>query len=191
MDNQKSNNPGSSSFIDTLKEGAEWEKAELSFINTSEQMAYIPVQYNGKTTGLVFIVNTNNQIELGYLSEISYKNQISLDLKPADVIKGFYKFKMNSFSGSISAYAISNKFLWEMGYNQGLNTYKKLINKSSRLIPTVKIKTNSTSSNTVKTNSYSCTYFYLVTYWDDGSTDREAVPQGREARCSCRCGWRR
>ncbi len=97
-------------------------------------------------------------------------------IAPIDIIAGFYKYKMNGYTGSIKAFSLSNNFLWEYGYQNGSRKYEKLItssnivNQSNKTSPK---QSYSIGSNLVKSSG--CTLYYLVTYYDDGSIDREFI----------------
>jgi hypothetical protein len=86
---------------------------------------------------------------------------------------------MNNFSGSITAYSITNSHLWEMGYAKGLNVYQKkvlgLAGKPSSIgQQTVKSSSIGSSSEPIKITN-ECVAYYLVTYWSDGTTDYQYI----------------
>lgn len=179
MDEQKINDANANSFIDSLKLSAQWQKASATSINNSEYLIYVPVKYNSNLTGLTLIVNKKNeQIETGYLSEIKIKEVAEIKtVSPQKIILDFYQYKRNGFSGSISAYNITNRFLWEMGYKNGYNTYKKKFGNYSYLINSKgsinEVSVNKVHEKLLSQGTNSCTYFYLVTTYSDGSQDWE------------------
>jgi len=164
--------PESSLFIDSLLKNAQWNKLNSNSINEKETLIYIPVTSDSNNIGVVVILNTQkNKIVEGYIAKFSFANETNKE-KPSNIITRFYKHKLIGFLVSISGFDVSNKFLWEMGYKNGFNSYKKIILKPNKnqLKQTKSIKSNSVSNN-IEPNS--CTAFYLVTYWSDGSIDYE------------------
>ncbi|MDP1844034.1 MAG: hypothetical protein Q8K64_11475 [Sediminibacterium sp.] len=163
----------SSIFIDSILKIAHWDKISITTINHSESLIYIPINNVNNNVGLVLIINTiKDEIEEGYLARINFTNKLlNQNSLSASIIDQFYKHKINTFSGNITGFDISNKFLWEMGYKNGDNIYKKKIlhaNKNQQKLLS-NIKSNSTNDNIVKPTS--CTAYFLVTYWSDGSID--------------------
>lgn len=85
-----------------------------------------------------------------------------------------YSNQTPNFSGSISAYTIGNKFVFERGFRNGKGNYIKLIEDNAKTGAVV--KTNSiklTDELPKQVNGNGCTLFYLVTYWSDGTVDRQ------------------
>lgn len=83
---------------------------------------------------------------------------------------------MNGYTGSIKAFSLSNSFLWEYGYQNGNRKYERyitnsnIVNESNNSTPK---QSYSVGFNSVKSSG--CTLFYLVTYYDDGSMDRDYI----------------
>ncbi|MEI8058800.1 MAG: hypothetical protein WCG67_01480 [Ferruginibacter sp.] len=182
LDIQKNRSIESGDFIDTLKKSARWNETSVFKINSMEMIVYVPVSYNSNSTGLVFIINTKNNIfETAYLSEITNKfkvqgiNHIDRNvIAPSVIINNFYNYKMGNFSGSIKAYSLYNTHLWEMGYDNGINIYKKKVfainNATTSGNVQIKKSSGTISDNIIK-KSNDCVAYYLVTYWSDGTAD--------------------
>jgi hypothetical protein len=180
-------------FIDTLISKSDWNRIQKTSISKDVTIIYVPLNYNRNRIGMTFLYNNNTQ-SIYYslitetplsLSSISpTKNPIlnkpsdiilSKDaIRPIDVIAGFYKYNMNGYTGSIKAFSLSNSFLWEYGYQNGNRKYERLITNSNIVFESNKNspkQSYSVGSNLVKSSG--CTLFYLITYYDDGSIDRE------------------
>lgn len=132
------------------------------------------------------IMNTvTKEIQEGYISRFNYTNGSDNRKElPSSIIHQFYTHKINTFSGNITAFDITNKFLWEMGYKDGLHTYKKKIlnaNKNQQR-KTATVRSNSTSDAAIS-NSYSCTAFFLVTYWSNGTIDYQYLGMSCTNNC--------
>jgi hypothetical protein len=173
LDEQKKLNINNASFIDTLIQSAHWESLASGDINNAshlEMLVYIPVNYNKNTTGLAFIIRkASNKVEEGYLAEIKSKSAISDPLK---TLANFYGYKNTELTGSISRYEFGNTFKWEMGYENGVNTYQKGIRHSN--YPPASLHLSSEEANNIKMwvgVSSPTTTYYMVTYYVDGSED--------------------
>lgn len=185
----------SSLFIDTLISKSEWSKISETSISKDVKLIYVPLNYNRNRIGMTFLFNNNTQsIYYSLITEMSNSpSSISQTKKtdfnrpadeiipndiiaPIDIIAGFYKYKMNGYTGSIKAFSLSNNFLWEYGYQNGNRKYERLITNSN-----IVYQSNTTSpkqSYSVGSNlfkSSGCTLYYLVTYYYDGSIDREFI----------------
>ncbi len=185
----------SSLFIDTLISKAEWSKISETSISKDVKLIYVPLNYNRSRIGMTFLYNNNTQsIYYSLITEMP-NSQTSISqtknpvfnrptdeiihndiIAPIDIIAGFYKYKMNGYTGSIKAFSLSNNFLWEYGYQNGNRKYERLITNSNIVYQSN--KTSPKKSNSIETNltkSSGCTLFYLVTYYDDGSIVREFI----------------
>lgn len=185
----------SSLFIDTLISKSEWSKISERSISKDVKLIYVPLNYNRNRIGMTFLYNNNTQsIYYSLITEMPNSQSCISQTKnsafnkptneiihndiiaPIDIIAGFYKYKMNGYTGSIKAFSLSNNFLWEYGYQNGSRKYEKLItssnivNQSNKTSPK---QSYSIGSNLVKSSG--CTLYYLVTYYDDGSIDREFI----------------
>ena len=176
IDSQKYTYPNASAFVDTIEQNSKWANMKITSIKNGEAfLAYIPVSYNSNSTGLEFVFTSNtNQIKLACLTEIigTQKNQT---LNEVDILKNTYEGKANNFTGTISAYTILNNFIIEESFKNGVYLNYKAISP----------QTNSQQKSTNSTSSIgldACFDYYLVTFWSDGTTDREFLGTG------CTCG---
>jgi len=185
----------SSLFIDTLISKSEWSKISETSISKDVKLIYVPLNYNRNRIGMTFLYNNNTQSIYYSLvtempnsqSSISQTKNTAFNkptneiihndiIAPIDIIAGFYKYKMNGYTGSIKAFSLSNNFLWEYGYQNGNRKFERLITSSNIVYQSNKTTPKQSyrvGSNLVKSSG--CTLYYLVTYYDDGSIDREFV----------------
>ncbi len=200
MEGQKTTNTSSNTYIDSLKNRASWPGLSILSINSMENLVYVPIQYNTHITGLVFIINNKNQrVETGYLSEISstvvtqkgnYLKMQSPLTHPEVIMTNFYRYKLNDFTGKIMAYAITNKFLWEMGYSSGTNIYKKkIVNFSSTYqAPIIRFNNKIITSpfdSVAKSITPGCKAYFLVTYWQDMEASISSTYLGETCNNQC------
>ena len=185
----------SSLFIDTLISKSEWSKISETSISKDVKLIYVPLNYNRNRIGMSFLYNNNTQsIYYSLITELPNSQSSILQTKntafnkptneiihndiiaPIDIIAGFYKYKMNGYTGSIKAFSLSNNFLWEYGYQNGNRKYERLITSSNIVYQSNKTtpkQSYSVGSNLIKSSG--CTLYYLVTYYYDGSIDREFI----------------
>ena len=179
LDLQKIENPTASSFIDTLITKSDWGNVAQSYISNSVKLIYLPVKYNSNNIGIVFLYNTNTeQIYYSHIAEVQ-SNASSVAASPqivnnqtVKVIADFYRCHINDFTGSIKAFSITNNFLWEFGYVHGTKKFEKTITASAdhqAISIGGQIKTNSVQAHDVKSDG--CLDWYIVTWYDDGSSD--------------------
>jgi hypothetical protein len=195
LNQQKKIDLKASSFIDTLISKSNWSNLSETSISKDVKLIYVPLNYSRNRIGMTFMFNNITQ-SIYYslitetplsLSSISPTKNIILNkpsdiilpkdaIRPIDVIAGFYKYNMNGYTGSIKAFSLSNSFLWEYGYQNGNRKYERyitnsnIVNESNKTSPK---QSYSVGSNLVKSSG--CTLFYLVTYYDDGSMDRDYI----------------
>lgn len=183
LNEQKIVDLNASLFIDTLISKSDWNRIQETSISKDVTIIYVPLNYKRNRIGMTFLYNNNTESIYYSLitetpiiqSKISRATDPSLN-RPIDVIAGFYKYDMNGYNGSIKAFTLSNKFLWEYGYQNGNRKYERLITNSNIAYQSnnnFPKKSNSIESNTVKASG--CTLFYLVTYYNDGSIDRDYI----------------
>jgi hypothetical protein len=140
----------SSLFIDTLISKSEWSKISETSISKDVKLIYVPLNYNRNRIGMTFLYNNNTKsIYYSLITEMP-NSQSSISqtkntafnkptneiihndiIAPIDIIAGFYKYKMNGYTGSIKAFSLSNNFLWEYGYQNGSRKYERLITSSN------------------------------------------------------------
>ena len=89
----------------------------------------------------------------------------------SSLVAGFYSNKMPPITGVLTSYDFNSKFKWEFGYKEGRRLYKKL---SLKYFNREEVVNSNIKSNSL-TKSNSCTEYYLITYWDDGSIDRTYI----------------
>jgi hypothetical protein len=87
---------------------------------------------------------------------------------------------MVNFTGSIKAYNLQNNILWELGYQNGKNSFRKTVLNAPQKIENGKLKV--ASINKVQTIE-ECTYYYWVTYWTDGSVVYEYLGSSCSQLC--------
>jgi hypothetical protein len=134
LNQQKTLDPKTSIFIDTLVSKSDWEHITQSSVSDDVKLIYVPLSYNRNRTGITFMYNNNTQeIYYSLITEIP-RNNTNIDhktnntlMRPIDIITSFYKNKMNGYSGSIRTYSLSNNFLWEFGYENGKRKYEKWV----------------------------------------------------------------
>ncbi|MDP1843657.1 MAG: hypothetical protein Q8K64_09580 [Sediminibacterium sp.] len=169
LQSKKEQSVDSEDFIKGFENSAQWNEISYSSLSLSEYIFFLPTNNNVSGTGLVFFVDKDDlKIQNSFVINITYSGSI---LSPSEIIKGLLRMKNNNFSGSITAYTLSNNFLWENGYSNGNPTYQKYHIKTE--FQKQVIKTNGIGTNVII--SKACKEYYLVTYWDDGSIDRELI----------------
>lgn len=192
---QKKIDLNASSFIDTLISKSNWSNLSETSISKDVKLIYVPLNYSRNRIGISFLYNNNTQsvyyslitetpLSLSSISPtknpiLNKPSDIILPkdaIRPIDVIAGFYKYNLNGHTGSIKAFSLSNSFLWEYGYQNGNRKYERyitnsnIVNESNKTSPK---QSYSVGSNLFKTSG--CTLYYLVTYYYDGSIDREFI----------------
>jgi len=176
LNQQKTLDPKTSIFIDTLVSKSDWEHITQSSVSDDVKLIYVPLSYNRNRTGITFMYNNNTQeIYYSLITEIP-RNNTNIDhktnntlMRPIDIITSFYKNKMNGYSGSIRTYSLSNNFLWEFGYENGKRKFEKWVKKST---------SNQTANNPFPVKSSSvgsnsntrivCFDYYLITWYESG-----------------------
>jgi len=194
LNQQKKIDLKASSFIDTLISKSNWSNLSETSISKDVKLIYVPLNYSRNRIGVSFLYNNTQSVYYSLITETPLslssisptKNPILNKpsdviipkdaIRPIDVIAGFYKYNMNGYTGSIKAFSLSNSFLWEYGYQNGNRKYERYITNSNILNESNNSTTKqsySVGSNSVKSSG--CTLFYLVTYYDDGSMDRDYI----------------
>jgi hypothetical protein len=176
---QKIENPISASFIDTLIKNSDWVNVSQLYVTSSVKLIYLPLKYHLNNTGIVFLYNLNTrQVFYSHIAEIQLNyttaNTISNIFKnrAIDVLGNFYRYVNHDFTGSIRAYSLNNNFLWEFGFKNGVKKFEKTITKQSKRASKnidTQIISNSVASSNIKEES--CFDWYLVTWYDDGTSD--------------------
>jgi len=189
---QKDITTTSANFIDTLMVKANWSNISSTSISKEVSLYYVPLVYNSNNTGLSFLYNNNthqvyysliNEIPKNTSTNIAHGTVASVN-RPIDVIAGFYKYNMNGYTGSIRAYNLSNNLLWEYGYENGVTKFEKWVTSSTDELPSsssAQIKSSSIASKSVKANG--CLDWYLVTWYDDGSSDWKFIGTTCDGNC--------
>lgn len=166
----------SKATADSLIMSLQWNSLQVAPINQRESVIYIPYEYNSNKTGLTVLFNHKfNKIERGYISEIvtpKVETHIERNIEPLSIMSNFYNSKHTNFTGSISTYDLSKKFLWQIGFKNGIKQYTKQIatNLPNNLV-SIKKSASLDMKRTQGVTTFSCVSFYLVTYWSDGSED--------------------
>jgi hypothetical protein len=183
LNQQKILDPKASIFIDTLVSKSDWGKITQSSVSDDVKLIYVPLSYNRNRTGITFMFNNNTQeIYYSLITEIP-RNNTNIDnktnntlMRPIDIITSFYKNKMNTYTGSLRAFSLSNNFLWEFGYENGKRKFQKWIKTSSsnrkanNPFP-VKSSSVGTNSNT----SIVCSDYYFITWYESGRITAEYI----------------
>jgi hypothetical protein len=147
--------------IDSIITKADWINASIQSIDKQEALIFIPLVTKNNNLGIALSLNKKTlNIDSGSLFLINNK-LASSNMQPSNLILQLRTKNSFKFTGSITTYSISNKFQYEYGYANGIWKYTKQI----------KSKLGGTSADgTVKVNDQ-CTYWYWVTYYDDGTED--------------------
>lgn len=171
---QQKKYPANFPFIDSIHNSIKWNEVSITQTSSDDYYAvYYPISYNSNSTGLVFMIDKNNlRIQSGYITEIRFQNDIHDSEK--EIFAKLYNNKSPNFSGSVSAYSIINRFIIERGFKDGKGLYFKKPENSASATLTVKTNSEKNTGELPKKNN-DCTLFFLVTYWDDGTTDREYI----------------
>lgn len=191
LEEQKIKAPNASTFIDTLITNSDWKNLSKSNITASVQLFYVPLKYNSNNIGIVFLYNINTQqIYYSHIAEVRV-NAGSVSTQPQNlnnqsihVIADFYRCHINDFTGSIRAYSITNNFLWEFGYVHGTKKFEKTVTALAdhqAINVSGQIKTNSVESNNV--NLDGCLDWYIVTWYDDGTSDWQYIGTSCDSYC--------
>lgn len=199
LNKQKIIELNSSLFIDTLISKSEWNNISETSLSKDVKLIYVPLTYkrNSNRIGMTFLFDNKKQnIYYSLITEIPKKQSIISntknsilnrpveinipldDISPINVISGFYKNNLNGFTGSLKAFSLTNHFLWEYGYQNGNKSYEKLITITN-VIDESKIASPKITNTIGSQKTVDCYSFFLVTYWNDGTTDREFL----ETRC--------
>ncbi|MEN9600110.1 MAG: hypothetical protein RL596_2431 [Bacteroidota bacterium] len=136
---------------------------------------YFPFYYNQNNTGLiVFIDNNTSQITEAFISEIKSSGISESLIPPAEeIISNTFQKQNNKLTGSISFYKVNKTFLAEIGFKGGNQIFLKATKKASEYNTSVIRSSGSKNSDAIKSNG--CTYYYLITYWSDGTVDRTFI----------------
>lgn len=163
-------------FKDTIINSISLDKIDSYDISTLGELIYIPIKDYNKNVGMVlFKENATSKIIYALIIHITDFDSLSSKLTSKEIVSNFYDHNLpNSFNGKISGYTLDNKFIWEIGIKNGASDYEKRIQSSKNLFISNKVKSN-TTNNVEKIKSNSCTAYYMVTYWSDGTTDWELI----------------
>ena len=184
LNQQKNIDPSDTTFFDTLVNKADWNRVTEAAISNLVKIIYVPLNYNANNIGMTFLFNNKTQkIYYSLITEMPTNNKSAIHHttatsfnRPIDIITGFYKKNLSDYTGFIRAYTISNNLLWEFGYKNGERKYEKRVTSSYNENPASnpsQIKSNSTESKLVKPNG--CKNWYLVTWYNDGSSDWDYI----------------
>ena len=156
-------------FIDTLIMYSNWNSISKTtiynpIIPNLVSLYYLPINYIKNKTGITFLYNKNtNQV---YYSLITQFRKNIDTTKPIDIITGFYNYKLKGYTGTISAFSLSNDFLWEYGYEDGKRMFEKRITSfdpNDTLKNYITINHHFSNTDTIK--------WHLITIYEDGSND--------------------
>jgi len=183
LNQQKILDPKASIFIDTLVSKSDWGHITQSLVSDDVKLIYVPLIYNRNRTGITFMYNNNTQeIYYSLITEIP-RNNTNIDnktnntlMRPIDIITSFYKNKMNTYTGSLRAFSLSNNFLWEFGYEYGKRKFEKWIKTSSSNRTAnnpFPVKSSSVSSNS--NTSIVCSDYYFITWYESGKITSEYI----------------
>jgi hypothetical protein len=184
LNQQKNIDPSATKFFDTLVNKADWNRVTEVAISNLVKIIYVPLNYNANNIGMTFLFNNKTQkIYYSLITEMPTNNKSAIHHttatsfnRPIDIITGFYKKNLSDYTGFIRAYTISNNLLWEFGYKNGERKYEKRVTSSYNENPASnpsQIKSNSNESKLVKPNG--CKNWYLVTWYNDGSSDWDYI----------------
>lgn len=160
----------SKSFVDTLINKTNWEGIEQNAISNNVALFFVPLNYKNRTIGIAFLFNKNIQ-KVYYSHIVEIKQNSNSKIPTIDLMKQFYNYQIKSFTGSISAYSLSNQLLWEYGYVNGVANYEKRITSLNKNGSTKNDATIISNSNTANFGPNDiCIDWYLVTWFRDGTS---------------------
>ena len=173
-------NKGSDSLSNNhLVNNIDWDRSIKTDINSSRYFVYFPIHLivnDSSSNGLVVISDSKqNTILESFFVHISFKNK-SFNLNSSKIsneqivasveaMQNHFSPQKNTISNSIALFTLDNRMIYEIGYQNGLRHYIKSVS-NGKLKSSI---TNQTSS--IIKQAASCTDYYLVTRYDDGSSD--------------------
>jgi len=165
LDSQGDNSSvGDHSFIRSIQSTAQWDQATTVSVNNEKELVVVPFHSPLGNKELVLMkLPASNNIMMGYVSAIQFDGA-QKNLTKAQVLANYFAERGNNFSGTLSAATVNNEFLFEYRMQNG----RRLSGKSQ--MPVAIKKQNNGTISAINTGAPSCTDFYLVTYWSDGTT---------------------
>ena len=186
------------SFVDSIKKidstnnsylinNILWSSSITRITSNNKRFAFFPINIVGDdstTNGLVAVLdNSSYNIIDAYFVQVANSNKTSngngLRITSQQISTSVNALENHisktnfSFTGSIQFYNLYNKMIYTAGYLSGKRNYVKMIApENSSPQSGIARQSNSTSYQ-----QNSCTNYYLVTYYDDGTTDREFLFQ--------------
>jgi hypothetical protein len=176
LSEQKIIHPEASTFIDTMINKADWNN--FSQINNSLStvtLYYLPFNYSKNKVGITFMYYINkHKIYYSLITEFlmpksKIKNNISN--APIDILYGFYNYKMkqSNYTGSIRAFNLSNDFIWQYGYENGIQQFETRITSYD---PGDTLPNSQSNTTNVK--------WHLITMFEDGKYDWRYIGTTKE-----------
>lgn len=159
-------------FVDSISAGIDWKNLAIASTDFQSKKVLIPVKYESKELGLlVEITKKTNQIKSAII--VQSKNNESTPHSQLEIIQSLYFNNGKNVRSSLAAFTLENKFLTEIGITRDNRGYKKNIRKNNDAAIKSHNDAVRQTGQIVKLNG--CTAYYLVTYWDDGSIDRQYI----------------
>jgi hypothetical protein len=168
LEQHKKIDTSASFFIDTLINKLDWTNYSQSMPNSSDAtLFYVPLNYNRNKTGITFIYY--NKLQQVYYAHITNFPEIKNSknrknnknsFTPIDILNGFYRNKVNEYTGSIRSFSLSNNYDWEYGYENGKQKFEKRITSYDP---------NDTISNSDNKNGL--IKWHLITMYENGKND--------------------
>lgn len=151
------------SGIDSLLQSATWEKGIQFDLGLSKTVIYVPL--DTAKIGLAFFYDTKtNTVDSGNIVRIK-KDKNTAETSPLTALVTFYekvsqhKKTSHQFSGRIDVYAVSNRFKYDYGFENGEIKYCGSLGKKPKSNGDSRIKLNSGDN---------CWHWYHVDVYADG-----------------------
>lgn len=157
--------------IDSLLGYANWQNSEQTKVSNGKSIIYVPIK--NSTIGLEFFYNSKSKnVDSGNIVQITdYEKSSTFSF--INSVKSYYekvilgKEDSNLFSGKITAYSITNKFLYTYLFQNGKIKGHGLASPKH------------TGNNVIKTNDLKvtdgieCELWGLYVFWDNGTVTLE------------------
>ncbi|MEJ7823769.1 MAG: hypothetical protein WKF85_15720 [Chitinophagaceae bacterium] len=172
----KKNKPNARSIdssVGYIKQNLIGNELRIEKFNDKERLIIIPLKDDFKTLNvttektfknLVIIENEKGEYRRGNIIEIIPKDQ-KYNKVPENLISKVYNNKSNELNGTFSILTITNKFIYELGYNKNKLTYTKYLSKKPGK------SGGRRNDNAGRTNQMCIDWYWVTTYYNaDGST---------------------
>jgi hypothetical protein len=148
------------SSIDTILNMANWGQYKIVEKESGERLTAVTINsFSNKK--LILLLYSNKQ-KKGYrnVELASIKKAINSKTNELDALVSIFKNQVTLFSGEISYFKITKEFMYEVGYEEGMQKFARSL-------------TEDRSSNSGSQLIEQCYSVYLVTYYSNGTTTQE------------------